>query len=243
LTGTLSATDESGVRAHLRECATCRAEAGELEDLWVALGRVQPMAPDAQAMRTRFAAILKQEQGFRPRVSKPFWQAAAAIVCFLAGMFAARGGLPADPGAGDLAVLRSELRQLRQMLTLSLLRQEWATERLQGVVAGGQLEDPGSEVIRALLDTLMHDPNVNVRLAAVDALARFADQQDVREGAVEALAAAESPLVQVALIDLMVGIAERQSIDTLRRLAADPAADAAVRARAVWGIEQLEARS
>ena len=65
---------------------------------------------------------------------------------------------------------------MRQMMSLSLLQQQSATARLQGVVSIAQIDDPSGDVIAALLDTLMYDPNANVRLATIDALKRFMDR-------------------------------------------------------------------
>ena len=76
---------------------------------------------------------------------------------------------------------------MRQMLMLSLMQQQSATERLRGVSGSVQIDQPGAEIVRALLETLMHDPNVNVRLACVDALRRFSEQDVVRRGTVQAL--------------------------------------------------------
>ena len=94
-------------------------------------------------------------------------------------------------------------------------------------------------MVAALLDALMHDPNVNVRLATIDALERFASREEVRRGTIQAVQQQPSPLVQIALIDFMVKTNERESVPTLRRLAEDPQADSAVRARATWGLQQL----
>jgi HEAT repeat protein len=94
--------------------------------------------------------------------------------------------------------------------------------------------------MRALLDTLMHDPNVNVRLATVDALRQFGNQPVVRRGLVEAMTRQESPMVQIALIDLAVDLHEKESIDTLRELTQDQNLDPAVRDRAQKGLTELE---
>jgi hypothetical protein len=72
------------------------------------------------------------------------------------------------------------MRQLREMVSLSLMQQQSASDRLKGVSWTGQLDRPSGEVVAALLDALMHDPNVNVRLATIDALERFASREDVR---------------------------------------------------------------
>lgn len=139
----------------------------------------------------------------------------------------------------NLSDLRQELRAMREMLTLSLLQQQSATERLRGVSGSAQIDQPGTEIVRALLDTLMHDPNVNVRLACVDALRRFSMQEVVRQGTIEALNQSEFPLVQIALIDFMVETKDKQAVDALRRLSEDATANEAVRGRAVRGLQQL----
>ena len=141
--------------------------------------------------------------------------------------------------AAEIVAMRGELRDLREMITLSLMQQQSASNRLKGVSWSGQIDRPSSEVVAALLDTLMHDPNVNVRLATIDALERFASQDIVRRGTIQAVDRQVSPLVQIALIDFMVKANERESIGTLRRLSEDPKVNAAVRARAVWGLQQL----
>jgi hypothetical protein len=151
------------------------------------------------------------------------------------------GRQTAPPPAADpqLAMLREELRDMRQMVTLSLLQQQSASERLKGVSFTAQIEQPGGEVTLALLDTLMHDPNVNVRLATIDALRRFAARENVRLGMIEALARQTSPLVQIALIDYVVETNDRGAADTLRRLSNDPMLDQAVRGRATQALQQI----
>jgi hypothetical protein len=141
----------------------------------------------------------------------------------------------------DVTALRQEVRDLRQMVTLSLMQQHSASERLKGVSWSNQLDRPGNEVVSALIDTLMHDANVNVRLASIDALKRFAERDAVRTATLHALDTQTSPLVQMALIDFVVETRERDAIGSLRRLARDEQVNEVVRARASWGIDHLEA--
>jgi hypothetical protein len=103
----------------------------------------------------------------------------------------------------------------------------------------GHLDDPGDDIVQALLDTLMHDPNVNVRLASVDALHRFAERDTVRRAAMEAMYTQASPLVQIALIDFVVRANERGAIGVQPQLAVNPQSHEAVRARASWAIQIL----
>jgi hypothetical protein len=100
--------------------------------------------------------------------------------------------------------LREEVRHTRQLVALSLLQQQSASERLKGVDWSNRMTRPDPQVLSALLHTVNYDQNVNVRLAALDALHQSANNEMVRRGLVESLDRQTSPLVQIALIDLLV---------------------------------------
>jgi hypothetical protein len=59
--------------------------------------------------------------------------------------------------------------------------------------------------MNALLASAREDPNVNVRLAAIDALASHADQPPVRSGLIDTLSVEDSPLVQLAVLEAVAG--------------------------------------
>lgn len=255
LTSGSEAIDDPEVREHLEGCAACRQEAAALDQLWTGLGRIPPAVPDSAAMRARFASMLGgYEQGREGAVAsrtsgwvarwwrQPLVQLAAAAVLLALGVTVGRASRPA-PAADEMASVRSELREMRQMVTLTLMQQQSASDRIKGVNWSSTLERPGNEVVSALLDTLLHDPNVNVRLAAIDALARFAGEQQVRQGAIDALRSASAPMVQIALIDFVVGVRDPGSIDTLKKLVADPSLNETVRRRAAQGLDRLGAKS
>jgi len=249
----------SEVSQHLGTCESCRTEIEELKTTWKLLGAIPPMQP-ASDLRTRFDAMLDvYRQGLdhghvrkrRPSPSSWFgsWrpqrlalQFGLAFGLLIFGIVIGRFVRPAaNPTSNtEITELRSELAQTRQMVALSLMQQQSASERLKGVNWSYQLQQPGREVLSALLDTLMHDPNVNVRLATVDALRQFGDQSVVRRGVVEAMSRQESPMVQIALIDLAVDLKEKESISALRQLTEDQNINETVRQRAQKGLAELE---
>jgi hypothetical protein len=244
----LPAATAAQVDAHLRTCPSCAAEFQAAEDTWQRLGVIPGAAPpDSAAMRARFHAMLDEHHGrpndppVRWRVPAAPWllQGAAAAAMVVLGV--AIGRQTAAPAAADAQItdMRAELREMREMVTLSLLQQPSASERLKGITWTSQLERPGMDVTAALLDTLRHDPNIAVRIATIDALKRFAEFDAVRRGAIEALPRETSPLVQMALIDFVVEVNGRDAADTLRQLSRDPMQDEAVRARAARGLERV----
>ena len=120
---------------------------------------------------------------------------------------------------GDkLVALTAEMQQLKKMMMLTLLEQPAATERLKAVNLTADMEQADDKVIRSLLQTLNNDPDVNVRLAAIEALYLHAGNPVARAGLVSAINNQESPLVQLALADVMVAMQERTSVKALKQL-------------------------
>jgi hypothetical protein len=171
---------------------------------------------------------------------RPLAQAGLAAATLAVGVLLGSGhgiGLPWGTGAGsarpgelgEIGALRSEVRSLSQLVTLSLLKQDSASERLRGVSYGRQAGPGDDRVLQALLDTLRHDPDVNVRLAAVDALAPALGQSAVRDQLLQEVGKQRSPMVQIALIDLLLARDRAGSRQRLLDLTASPSLDATVR--------------
>jgi len=239
------------------------SESDALDATWRLLGAIDAPEPDSDRMRARLDAVIDAvEHGHfdrGPERSAPLrgmlpsfmLQGLAAAAMLVIGIGIGRYAVPRGGSAfggtragetgslSEIAAMRSEMHDLREMVSLSLMQQQSASERLKGVSWIGQIDRPSNELALALLDTLMHDPNVNVRLATVDALERFASEESVRRAAVAAMDRQTSPFVQIALIDFMVKVKDRESVATLRRLSQDPAVNDAVRMRAVSALQQL----
>jgi hypothetical protein len=237
--GTLSAAAEADVERHIAQCAACAAERDGFAATWDELGGLPAARVPSAALRARFAATL---DGFEasvrpPRRHQAAWLAAAAATLIIGIGIGRQTTAPVDDGR--LAELRGEVRALREMAAVALMQQASPSERLKGVTWTSRIEQPGVELAQVLLDTLMSDPNVSVRLAAIDALKRFGDREIVRRGALEALGQQSSPLVQIALIDFAAEVNGAGAADTLRRLSSDPRINETVRARAAAVLQKV----
>jgi hypothetical protein len=255
--GALEEGDKVALEMHLASCAGCRAEADSLGSIWHGLARI-PLAQPSRDLRRRFYERLDAyQQGLlespAPRSARPGWgdrlrawfpmrpafQLGFSVALLAIGFYV---GYRVD-GKRDgqqMAQLRSEVGNMRQMVTLSLLQQQNASERLRGVNYAYRVEQSDTEVLSALLYTVNHDPNVNVRLAAVDALRTFAESPVARRGLVQAIARQDSPMVQVALIDALVELRDPQARPALQALAGDVKANPQVRERAQWGLGKIQ---
>ena len=257
LLGSLDEVAQTEMQAHVTSCAACRQEAEGLRAIWSKLGALPDEQPN-EAARARFYAMLEAyQQGMKqthvtPRLrdvvngwlerwwpKQPAFQFAFAAMFLLVGLFIGTRFNAAPRENGELVTLRSELHSMRELMTLTLLRQESSSERLQGVSWVQNMANPDNELLSALLHRLDYDPNINVRLAAVDALYLFVNQPLVRQGLMQSLSRQTSPLVQIALIDLIVEMREKQATAALKQLIGNEKVNADVKQRAEWGIQQL----
>jgi hypothetical protein len=138
-----------------------------------------------------------------------------------------------------LAALTSEMQQMKKMMMLTLLEQPSATDRLKAVNLTSDMKSADNKVIQALLQTLNYDPSVNVRLAAIEALYQHADNSVAREGLVHAISKQDSPLVQLALADIMVAMQEKDSVKQLKELLQKDNLNEAVKIKVKQSIQVL----
>jgi hypothetical protein len=191
LAGSATAAARARAEGHMAGCASCRANAA----LWEAMGEM-PEALPAADLPARF------ERRIAPRPSAPRW--AWGAVAVLVGVLSFVAGRYTAPRTeADIASLRGEVRSLREVVALSLLDQQSASDRLRGIRYSAALEGTDPEVVDALSRTLSNDSSVDVRLAAAEALRRFPLPVAARESAWKLLEQDDSPLVQIAVIDLL----------------------------------------
>jgi hypothetical protein len=112
----------------------------------------------------------------------------------------------------DVRVLTEEVAALKETMMLSLLQKESATDRLKAVSLTTEMDQVSKKVTEALFQTLNSDPSVNVRLAALEAITPYSRDGKVREELIRSIDKQDSPLVQVALAELMGKLQEKKSM-------------------------------
>lgn len=258
LQGTLTQDQIQLVESHMETCGQCREEAA----LWKQLAAL-PVEQPGPVLRSRFTAMLESYQEGRwekstlasegrkipllsslgnwfrmPAMAGVAW----ALVFLLAGFLIGKSvGKPpdSDTAQAQIAAMRSELKSTRQSMVLAMLQLQSASERLQAVTYSAQDAQPDPQVLGALLHTVRYDASVDVRLAALDALGRYGSRPEVRKGLIESMQDQQSPMVQIALIDLLVDLHDRGAVQQLKKYQQDPAVNPAVKKRAEWGIQKL----
>ena len=227
---------------HLAGCAVCRQEVDDLGRVWSSLEALPEPEPSPRLRQEFYTRLSNYREGGR-RMSfgwlrNPAFQAIAAVLILAAGI-----GIGRFPGRGNdanVARLQDEVSDMKQMVALSLLREQSAGERLKGVDWVVQTPDADQKVLDALISTANHDTNVNVRVAAIEALGRFSATPSVRTALPKSLSRQDSPLAQIAVLDEIVELRERSAAPVIQGLIGQTDLNPAVKQHAQWALRQLE---
>lgn len=131
------------------------------------------------------------------------------------------------------------IQEVQKRMILAMLKQESASERLQAVNYSYDLKMADDTLLNALIKTLDYDPNVNVRMAAVEAVGRFGQVPSVRNSLVNSLLKQNDPAMQIAVIDLLIDLREKRALPIFASLAESSQSDAFVKEKAENGIKLL----
>lgn len=253
LHGELPALQRKEMENHLQSCASCREELNAALKLWNMFEEL-PVEPPSANMEADFRRMLNgfkyaeapAKTGIRKQLAslRIHWSYSVAmlIIGLLTGYLVSSTGNK-NAMSEQFAALSDEVKGMRQTVVLSLLQNPAATERIKAVAYTEQVNSSDKKVMDALLTTLNNDPNINVRLVTLDALAVFAEDPYVREGLVRSITQQESPLVQSALADIMVKLKEQRALQVWKKQLSEPELDEYVRKKIRASIQAIKQTS
>lgn len=203
----------------------------DLDDVSLLDSRIAAMPEPAPStdLDSRFYRMLADEK--RALNSRPSWNSIVTIrgiiprlafgVTLLAVGFMVGYFMQMPSQKTEISSLTREVSDLKEMMMLSLLEKESASERLRAVSLTEEMNDASTTVTQALIHTLNNDANINVRLAALDALKPYTKDPHIREELVRSIGKQDSPLVQIALSELMEALQEKSSVKELKKILQD----------------------
>ncbi len=233
LNGNLDPQQEARFFRMLEEEGYDLDELKKLEKLNSRLDEISPPEVREQ-MHRKFYDMLEEQKAKREKTYHPvnsliseisqfftpgyLYRLSYALLFLFAGWAAGYWIIPNRQLDIKTNMMMNDIQEMRKAMTLTLLEQPKATLRLKAVNYTSEIRNPDETIITALLNTLNHDMNINVRLASLDALVQYAGNPVVREGLVQSIANQDSPLVQIALAEVMIALQEKRSVPELRKL-------------------------
>ena len=258
LDGQLSPAARANVEKHLGTCAACRQALEEYKTLFHAMDD-EKMEKPGPALREKFdimlqselnidatSKILKEENDTRViTLKKPslLLRIAASIILVAGGMLIGTkittGEKVQGAGTAELVSLKNEVREIKETLMFNGLNDESASERIKAVNYVEEMKNPDEKVMNALLATINKDKNVNVRLAALYSVAKFAGSQLVRDSLVASLPRQTEPIMQVVMINILTEKKEIKAIGPIRDILSDKKTMKPVKDVAQKGLQLL----
>jgi len=233
----LDNTLEDGLRrevdSHLETCERCLDEVRESQQLIRLFSDEEMSVPD-ETMRINFYHMLhgelKKQVGSGsqslPKSTIPWYRksslrAAAGIALLICGTFLGAivdSVIRNSRTINEFKQLQSEVLLLKRTAMFTMLKDESSSYRIQAVNYADELESPDANVIDVLVKTLNNDKNVNVRMAAAYALAKFADMKQVCDSLVQSLSQQVDPILQVTLINILVERNEKSALKPIQEI-------------------------
>lgn len=167
-------------------------------------------------------------------------QLAYALILLVLGVSIGYFFSPSKSYDKQMSQLSSEMQDMKEMVMLTLLAQKSPTERLKAVSLTSELDDVNDKVINALLQALENDESINVRLAAVEALYNFRENPKAREGLIKSVGKQESPLLQLALVEVIIALQDKRNLPVLQELIKKQDLNEAIKAKAEGAIQTLQ---
>jgi len=202
------------LEGHIKGCEQCALESAEQGRLWQLMQNT-PEALPGPGLEEKFRHMLhtavEEQKASRPvRRLSPIWNIAAAVILLAAGIgigirVASPGHQEGQPGTVATATHHGDSTDA---LVFTLLQEESASQRIKAVNYAENMTSPDPKVIGALINTLDHDKNVNVRLTCLYSLTKFSDNLLVRDALVASLTRQTEPIVQIVLINLLTEMKE-----------------------------------
>ncbi|MDQ2656915.1 MAG: HEAT repeat domain-containing protein [Bacteroidota bacterium] len=247
--GRLTAEEQQVVEQELVSNEGARKLYDELKVVISAMEESTMIQPSAR-LKQNFEKNLKQEMNGSPGrtvfFNPTFFKVAAAVVLMIVsaglGFWISENNTRRDNLARiekEMEAARQELAETKSMMMSMLGNDQSASQRMKGVNVAMELPRADDEIVRALFDALQTDRSTNVRLAALEALARFRQDPAVRKGLVESLSKVSDPMVQIKLIQLMVEMKEKDVVHDLQDIVDDAGTIKAVKDEAYSGILKL----
>lgn len=230
--GKLDEQTTKAVQTHLEACVACSEIHRDMESFLGFTNSLPEIEPPVE-MKAEFMQMLEAEMPRKQKqiVMLPAWLKVAAVLVVALITYSSGYYLGSEKGRQQVVQLEAVLGQTRQQVLLASLQEYTGPQKIEAVYAVSQLGQTGDALIDALVTTMNSDKNVNVRLAAINALSGMISKNDrVKQALIQSLPLQENPLLQISLIQVLTESGVKEAKKEIESVAADEKTDENVKA-------------
>jgi len=245
---TLDSIAKRSVENHIANCHHCQKVSQEFNILFDTINQVEDELPDRQ-LGIGFDQILEKEKLAVSTLKLKKLEAQkqslksilkiAAIIVLMVSSYLYGTYKKNISHINEMAILEQGKAKMQAIATLSLLENESASKRLQAVNYAKVMDHPNMEILNVLITKMNNDNHVNVRIAAANALSKFATKDMVREALIKTLEVEENANMQIELIQILVDIEEKRAIPTMQKLLDNTNTPAYIKEHINYELQQI----
>lgn len=242
--GSADEAERAAIEQELLHNEVVRNLYNQLTEVIGAMNEARVLEPSGK-LKANFEQALQEEIASQTKPTKTVffspvvYRIAAGFVLLMVGLAIGYKINQNNVEADRLVKLEKQIEENRRMMLAMMDNQLSASQRMMGVSVAYELEKPDDEIVNVLVKTMNEDVNTNVRLAALDALGKFSDEEQVRNELIWSLKTQKDPVVQIALIQLLVKMKEKGVLNQLEKITRDAGTLKAVKDEAHAGILKL----
>ena len=125
-------------------------------------------------------------------------------------------------------------------LVLASIENESASQRIAAINRSENIQTTDRRILEAFIDRMLYDKKPSVRLAAVEALAKFSSEEIVKVAFLKALEKDSDPAIQIELIQVLAEIEEKRALTPMKNLLMNEDVPQYVKKEIEYNITSLE---
>ena len=125
-------------------------------------------------------------------------------------------------------------------LVLAKIENESASQRIAALNSSQDIQTNDRRILQAFVDRMLYDENPSVRLAAVEALAKFSSEEMVKVAFIKALEKDTDPAIQIELIQVLAEMEEKRALTPMKNLLNNEDVPLYVKKEIQYNISSLE---
>jgi len=219
------------VEKHLLSCEKCSQELDKTQALLHDIGKIEEQKPGRE-LRENFYTMLEEEKKNLNKEERELKQLYpknegmkvglryAAVFILLIGLGFLLGRISTRENLSNerFSELEQQVNNLQNNITVTQLSKPSASERIQAVQVINKKQSPDTKMINALIHTMNNDDNINVRLAAANALKTYSKYDFVKNALINSLDKQENPVMQITLINILIQLQDKRAVQPLKQI-------------------------
>lgn len=230
--GKLDEKNAGTIRSHLETCNVCSELHSELKSFLSFTDSFPELEPPS-GMKEEFLELMEAEMPQKQKriVMVPAWLKVAAILVIALVTYSSGYYFGFEKNRELQQQMEVVLNQTKQQVFLASLQDFTGPQKIEAVYSISRSGQSGDALIDALVATMNSDKNINVRLAAINALTGMMNKnQRVKTELIRSLSLQDNPLLQISLIQVLTESGVKEAKDEIESITRSKNTDETVKA-------------